>query len=133
MSRFLYYLSLSPCLNNFSTFNGFKYPMPKTINTASSHLLVLLQPLFSFGLHLCKCLLPNFKILRFPDRIHINRLIHLLLWCEYHSVLRPKQRIIHLIFSIYPEWTARQCLPRKSPVRPQLRRLQNGLRRQRHF
>ena len=57
---------LAHVLSNFSNFNGFKYPMPKTINTASFHLLVLLQPLFSFGSHLCKCLLPNFKNFTVP-------------------------------------------------------------------
>ena len=75
--------------------------MPKTINTASSHLLVLLQPLCSFGLHLCKCLLPNFKILRLPDGIHINQLIHLLLWYEYHCVLRSKQRFLTIFCRCY--------------------------------
>ena len=72
---------LAHVLSNFSTFNGFKYPIPKTINTASSHLLVLLQPLFHSG-HIFVSVsfqILNFFFLRFLRRIHTNRLIHLLL------------------------------------------------------
>ena len=71
--------------------------MPKTINTAISHLLVLLQPIFHSSNIFVSVFFQILKILRFLDRIHINRLIHLLLWYEYNSVLRSKQRILNFI------------------------------------
>ena len=66
------------------------------------------------GKDLHKCLFPNFKFFfRSLSRIHTKRFINLLLWYEYHCVLRSKQRFLTIFcrwYTVRVQWQKHQKL-----------------------